>query len=59
MFAVTLTTTEVFYLKGTTWTSTIERASKFDTKEQAQQALDKAAKFMKKSVVKLAKIETV
>lgn len=49
--------TEVFwYLKATTWTSELSRADKFDSMEQASVALDKAAKFAKKSVIKAARI---
>lgn len=47
MYAVRLNNFgDVFFLKGTTWTSSTERASKFETTGAALEALEKAKKFM-------------
>ena len=46
-------------LKGTVWTFSMDRAEKFNTREDAQAALDKAKKFMKASVYKSAIIEEI
>lgn len=47
MFKVFLKSADFnWYLKGTTWTSEINTASGFDSKEEAQKALDKAKKYM-------------
>lgn len=49
-----------FYLKGTTWTSAPERASLFPSAVHAQEALEKAKKFMaRKSDAKKAVIVTM
>ena len=44
-------------LKGTTWTGAPERADKFETRELAQAALDKAKSFTKPKLWKSAIIE--
>ncbi len=46
-------------LRGTIWAFSMDRAEKFDTRELAQAALDKAAKFSKKSTIKRATITEV
>lgn len=46
-----------WYLKGTTWTSTIERADSFATKELALAAFERAKKFMQAKLIK--KVEVV
>lgn len=49
-----------FYLKGTTWTSAPERASLYASPVHAQEALEKAKKFMaRKSDAKKAVIVTM
>lgn len=44
-------------LRGTVWAFSMDRATRFATREDAQAALDKAKQFMKASVYKRAKIE--
>lgn len=57
MFIVTVENGgQTFYLRGTTWAFTVERAQRYTTRDEAQAALDKAKKFMKASLYKLAKI---
>ena len=46
-------------LRGTVWAFVMERAQVFDTREQAQAALEKAKKFMKATIYKKAVIEEV
>ncbi len=46
-------------LKGTFWAFSMERAQRFETKEQAQAQLEKAKKFMKVSMFKKAVIKEV
>lgn len=46
-------------LRGTVWAYDMERAQKFDTREQAQAGLDKAKPFMKAKTYKAAKIQEV
>jgi hypothetical protein len=46
-------------LRGTVWAFSMERAQKFETRELAQAALDRAQRFMKASVYKKAVIEEV
>ncbi len=49
-----------FYLRGTTWTSEPDRASRFNSQSEAQDALEKAKKFMaRKSDAKRAVIATM
>jgi hypothetical protein len=43
---------QTFYLRGTTWAFTRERADEFATFDQAQQALDTAKQFMKPKLAK-------
>lgn len=50
---------EKWPLRGTVWAFSMERAQQFDTREQAQAALDKAKKFMKAAIFKKATIEEV
>lgn len=38
-----------WYLRGTTWAGSTERADKFDSREAAQAALERAKKFSKRS----------
>ena len=45
-----------WYLKGTTWTTEINTASSFESREDAQKALDKAKKYMVPARRKLAQI---
>lgn len=52
-------TTNDWYLKGTTWTSDPDRASKFNSRDEAQAALDRAKKFMRPAAYKAARIEEV
>ena len=58
MYAVRLTNGGYeWFLKNTTWTSTLERASLFPTEEDARAALAKAKQFMaRKSDARRAKI---
>ena len=42
----------VWLLRSTTWTSQIERADKFSSQVEAEQALEKAKRFIKKSLLK-------
>ncbi len=46
-------------LRGTVWAFAMERAQRFETREAAQAALDKAKKFMKARTYKAAQIEEV
>lgn len=46
-------------LRGTVWAFSMDRAQKFDTREAAQAALDKAKQFMKAKFYKAARIEEV
>lgn len=43
-----------YYLKGTTWTGSTERADKFDTIEEAANGLGKAKKFTQPKLFKRA-----
>lgn len=45
-----------WYLRGTTWTGDVHRASKFDSALLAQAGLDKARQFMKAASFKKATI---
>lgn len=45
-----------FYLIGTTWTCDISRGFKYETKEDAQKALNNAKKFMAPALRKFARI---
>lgn len=47
-----------WYLRSTTWTSEHSRASKFENREAAIQALARAKKFMRHAAYKAAKIVT-
>ena len=44
-----------FYLRGTTWAFDADRANKFETLEQAKEAVEKAKKFMKPKIYKAIK----
>lgn len=46
-------------LRGSVWAFSMDRAQKFDTRELAQAALDKAKKFMNSRVYKAATIDEV
>jgi hypothetical protein len=46
-------------LRGTTWAYSMDRAQKFDSRESAAAALEKAKKFMKPSLAKKAEIREV
>lgn len=48
-----------WYLKGTTWTSALERADKFDEVMVAMSAVVKAKKFMKPALFKSVQYESV
>lgn len=41
-----------WYLRGTTWAGSTERADKFDSREAAQAALDRAKKFSVRRIYK-------
>lgn len=45
-----------WYLKGTTWTSTIERADVFATRELALAAFQRGKKFMQHKLIKKVEI---
>jgi len=45
-----------FWLRGTTWAFSVDRASRFATVEDAQVALHIAKQFMKAKTFKLAQI---
>lgn len=47
---------ELCPLRGTIWAFSMDRAQKFDTRELAQAALDRAKKFMKAKTYKAASI---
>lgn len=46
-------------LRGTVWAFSMDRAQRFETREAAQAALDKAKKFMKATTYKNARIEEI
>lgn len=46
-------------LRGTVWAFSMDRATKHETRELAQAALDKAKQFMKAATFKKAVIEEV
>lgn len=46
-------------LRGTVWAFSMDRAQRFDTREQAQAALDRAKQFMKARTYKNSTIEEV
>lgn len=48
-----------FFLRGTTWAFNEDRANKFETMEAAQIAVEKAKKFMAKSIYKNLKYEVM
>jgi hypothetical protein len=48
-----------YYIKGTISVGDAYRAQQFETKEAAQEQMEKASKFHKKSYVKTWKIEQV
>lgn len=48
-----------FPLKGTIWAFNMDSAQKFESREAAQGALDRAKKFMKAAQYRAAKIEEV
>lgn len=45
-----------WFLKSTTWTSSIERASKFETREAAKEGLIKAKKYTRPDLFKKAAV---
>ena len=45
-----------YYLRGSVWTTQIERAAKFTSEEEAAEALEKAKKFTRRSEFKKALI---
>lgn len=45
-----------FWLKGTTWAFSLERAQRFDTTEAAFAAIERAKKFHKAAVMKRAEL---
>ena len=47
----------IFFLRGTVWSFSSERADKFATREAAQAALEKARKFMKPAIYRKAAIQ--
>jgi hypothetical protein len=60
MFIVTVNHNgEKWPLRGTVWAYSMDRAQKFETREAAQAALDKAKPFMKAAIFKKAQIEEV
>lgn len=60
MFIVTVTHNgNKVPLRGTVWAFDMDRATKYETREAAQAALDKARKFMRASIYKKAVIEEV
>ena len=46
-------------LRGTVWAYDMSRAQKFETREAAQAALNKAKQFMKACIYKAAVIEQI
>jgi hypothetical protein len=57
-FVVTLANMgNVFFLRGTVWVFYKDRATIYDTEEQAQEALNKAKPFMVAKMRKFARIE--
>jgi len=57
MFIVTVEHNgETWPLRGTIWALSMERAQKFETRDAAQAALDKARQFMKPALYKKARI---
>lgn len=52
LIIVTKNEGQTFYLRGTVWTSCIDRAAKYGTIEQATAAIEKAKKFMHPHVYK-------
>lgn len=46
-----------FYLRNTIWSAHIDRATIYTSAQAAQDALDRAKKFMKAAQYKAAKIE--
>lgn len=46
-------------LRGTVWAFSMDRATRHETREAAQAALDKAKKFMKASAYKKSIIEEI
>lgn len=50
---------EKWPLHGTAFAYSMDRAQKYDTREEAQAALDRAKKFMHSAVYRKAKIEEV
>jgi hypothetical protein len=45
-----------YWLRGTTWAFSIDRADRFESEDTARAAFAKAAKFTKPAMRKLAKI---
>jgi len=46
-------------LRGTVWAYSMDRAQKFETREAAQAALDKAKQFMRAAIYKKAVIKEI
>ena len=47
---------EMVPLRGTVWAFSMDRAQQFDTREDAQKALDRAKQFMKAKTYKASRI---
>lgn len=50
---------QTFYLRGTVWASYRDRATQYETVEQARAAIDKAKKFMHPRIYKAIQIVEV
>jgi len=60
MFIVTVNNSGlVFFLRGTVWAYTVERATVHASRAEAEAALAKARKFMKAAIYKRAQIAEV
>lgn len=58
-YLVTLENGYTYYMRSTTWTTELERASTFETVEAAKTALERARQFMKPALYKRAVIVEV
>jgi hypothetical protein len=60
MFIVTVMHNgETWPLRGTAWAFSMDRATKYATRDEAQAALEKARPFMKAAIYKKAIIEEI
>ena len=60
MFIVTVNNSGLlFFLRGTVWAYSAERATAYASRAEAQAALEKARKFMKAAIYKRAQIAEV